>query len=65
MEQALRHSHAKVARFRSKTGILEIDMLRAIRLDYGYLVGAARRAGWIWTVDPLKSIILLVLKLTR
>ena len=59
MDQAPQHLHAKIAHFRSKAGILEIDKLRATRLDYCFLVGAARRATWIWNVDPLRSIALL------
>ena len=55
MNQVLRHSHAKVARFRSKTGILEIDVFRASRLDYWYL-GSARPAkvgSGTWTPSKL------------
>ena len=59
MDQALQHWHAKMAQFWFKTGIIEIDVLGATRLKHGYLGYTFRRARSIWTVDPLKTIILL------
>ena len=48
-----------------KTEIFEFALSSRYRLDYVYLAGAAKGVSWIWTVDPPKNGILLVLQLTR
>ena len=45
-----------------KTRIFDFQLFSASRLDYGYFANAIKGVIWIWTVDPLKSSILLVLK---
>ena len=59
MDQALQHWQGKMAQFQSKSGILEIDVLRASRLANYFLAGARWGGWWIRPVDPLKSTILL------
>ena len=51
-----------VIEMRLDTGIFDFQLFSASRLDYVYLACAIKGVSWIWTVDPFRSGILLVLK---
>ena len=45
-----------------ETGNFDVALSSVSRLDYGYLGGAIKGAGWIWTVHPFRNTMLLVLR---
>ena len=65
MSVSMRYDSINVTVYAAQIEFLNSQMLSVSTVNHGYFVGAAKELLRIWTVDPLKRAILLVLQLTQ